>query len=127
MGSVAVAPSESYVIFALVSGNPTVAGNRGDNKVYESDDGGNAWNLLGNPNPQGRGSFVETNPRSDRANGAFDLWVGDVSLYRANGVKRNAADTGTRRVDPVGSWTSVQGTVHADGGALLFSGGGRVL
>ena len=83
-GSVAVSPHESYVIFAVVASGQTVAGNDGNDRLFESDDGGRTWTALGNPEPQGRVPFVETNRRG----AGFDLWFGDISLYRASGVNR---------------------------------------
>ena len=56
-----------------------------DNNVYESDDGGANWANLGNPQRQGRIPFVVTNQRSnaDGDPNVFDLWAGDVQLFRA--------------------------------------------
>jgi photosystem II stability/assembly factor-like uncharacterized protein len=69
--SIAVSPDESYVLFVAAS----------DNYVYESDDAGANWTNLGTPDSrrQGRIPFVAVN---DRAGTAFDLWYGDVSLFR---------------------------------------------
>ena len=58
LGSIAVSPDESYVIFVVSSDEKTVAGNSGDDKVYESDDGGATWLELGNPDIQGRVPFL---------------------------------------------------------------------
>ncbi len=77
--SIAVSPDESYVL--LVAAN--------DNNLYESDDAGATWTNLGRIDqlrgPQGRIPFVATNQRS--AGGGvktFDLWTGDVTLYRVS-------------------------------------------
>ena len=73
--SIAVSPDEAYVLLVAAS----------DNNIYESDDAGATWTNLGTPgfSRQGRIPFVETNQRSDDATGnRFDLWFGDVSLYR---------------------------------------------
>lgn len=68
--SIAASPHEADVIFA----------SRGT-QVYESDDGGANWTNLGTPDSrrQGRIPFVETNARNEKE---FDLWYGDVRLYR---------------------------------------------
>lgn len=68
--SIAASPHEEDVIFA----------SRGT-QVYESDDGGVNWTNLGTPDSrrQGRIPFVETNARNEKE---FDLWYGDVRLYR---------------------------------------------
>ncbi|TQV85537.1 DUF11 domain-containing protein [Aliikangiella coralliicola] len=81
--SIAASPHEADVIFAT----------RGA-WVYESDDGGTTWTNLGTPDSrrQGRIPFVETN---DRGNDNFDLWYGDVRLYRA-GCTSNPANGGLR-------------------------------
>lgn len=72
--SIAASPNEANVIFATVGNN-----------VYESDDGGGSWTNLGTPDRrrQGRVPFVTTNPRSDDPAADFDLWFGDVGLFRA--------------------------------------------
>lgn len=69
--SLAVSPDEPYVLFAAAA----------DNNLYESDDGGTTWTNMGTPDArrQGRTPFVATNQRSGDS---FDLWYGDVSLYR---------------------------------------------
>jgi hypothetical protein len=72
--SIAVSPDESYVLFVVVG-----------TRVFESDDAGATWPTeFVNPSPQGRIPMVVTNQRSD-AGGAnrFDMWFGDISLYRA--------------------------------------------
>jgi photosystem II stability/assembly factor-like uncharacterized protein len=72
--SIAVSPFEANVLFVAVGVN-----------VWESDDGGATWTNLGTPDylPQGRIPFVATNPRGGTTLGAtFDLWYGDVRLYR---------------------------------------------
>jgi hypothetical protein len=69
--SIAVSPDESYVLFVAAA----------DNNIYESDDAGANWTNLGTPDSRGQGRipFVAVN---DRAGTAFDLWYGDVSLFR---------------------------------------------
>ena len=68
--SIAASPHEEDVLLS-VSGTT----------LYESDDGGATWTNMGTPGGrrQGRIPFVETN---DRGDDEFDLWFGDVSLYR---------------------------------------------
>ncbi|HEV3467894.1 MAG TPA: hypothetical protein VG148_01125 [Pyrinomonadaceae bacterium] len=69
--SITASPDESYVLFAAVG-----------TTFFESDDGGQNWVQRGSPenSPQGRIPFVTTNQRSGAA---FDLWYGDVRLWRA--------------------------------------------
>ena len=90
--SLAVSPDESYVLFA-VSGT----------SIFESDDGGGDWSTqFVNPNPQGRIPFVATNQRSGAA---FDLWFGDVSLYRAGcQTPSPAAAGGAARCPASNAW-----------------------
>ena len=70
LASIAASPDEQDVIFATVGQN-----------VWESDDAGANWTNLGTPDSkrQGRVPFVAVN---DRAGNAFDLWYGDVQLFR---------------------------------------------
>jgi photosystem II stability/assembly factor-like uncharacterized protein len=73
--SIAVSPDESYVLLVYAS----------DNNIYESDDAGTNWANLGTPDSrrQGRIPFVVTNQRSDSGGtNRFDLWAGDVDLFR---------------------------------------------
>ena len=68
--SLAVSPDESYVLFATVG-----------TTIFESDNAGGTWSSpYANPSPQGRTPFVQTN---DRAGASFDLWFGDIRLYRS--------------------------------------------
>lgn len=81
--SIAASPDEQDVIFATVGNN-----------VWESDDGGANWTNLGTPDSrrQGRIPFVAVN---DRAGNAFDLWYGDVRLFRG-GCTSNPMGGGLR-------------------------------
>ncbi|MGI9263955.1 MAG: hypothetical protein ACR2QU_03430, partial [Gammaproteobacteria bacterium] len=81
--SIAASPHESDVIFVTVANN-----------IFESSDGGGTWTNLGTPDSrtQGRVPFVVTNPRS---NSTFDLWFGDVSVFRG-GCTSNPAGGGQR-------------------------------
>lgn len=86
--SIAVSPDEPDVLFVAVGAN-----------IYESDNGGGSWTYLGSPESrrQGRIPFVATNQRADGGGGEdlFDLWYGDVHLYRA-GCTSNPGGGGTR-------------------------------
>jgi hypothetical protein len=115
--SIAASPHEADVIFAT----------RGA-WLYESDDGGATWTNLGTPDSrrQGRIPFVETN---DRGGDNFDLWYGDVRLYR--GVCTGNAGGGLRcpmaNLDPsdpqpagwAGPFTRLVGG-HDDVGGIVF-------
>jgi uncharacterized repeat protein (TIGR01451 family) len=81
--SIAVSPDESYVLFVAAA----------DNNIYESDDGGANWTFIGTPDrcAQGRIPFVKVN---DRTGSAFDLWYGDVRLWRAGCTTPNPPTPG---------------------------------
>ena len=76
-GTLTVSPDESYVL--LLAAN--------DKNIYESDNGGATWTLLGTPDrrhfSRGSGPMVKVN---NRAGTAFDLWFGGVGLYRGSCV-----------------------------------------
>ena len=128
LASIAVSPDESYVIFVVASDERTVAGRaagrQGDDKLYESDDGGATWSApLGNPDIQGRVPFVVAN---DRTLG-FDLWFGDVRLYRASGISGNMpgplAGAIPTRIAPATNgerWSFSTTGASSDSGALAF-------
>lgn len=110
--SLAASPDESHVLFA-------VAGT----SIFESDDGGKSWKPgPPNPTPQGRIPFVATNNRTGRA---FDLWFGDVSLFRATcSTPATPGTGGSPRCNPAGAWAggftrSAGG--HDDMGDIAFS------
>lgn len=120
--SIAASPHEAEVLFAAVGTN-----------AYETDDGGGGWTNLGTPDSrrQGRIPFVETNERSARS---FDLWYGDVRLYRAGctsgggGLRCPMAVTGTPQPAPPAGWAgpftrSVGG--HDDVAAIAFDADAR--
>jgi hypothetical protein len=101
--SIAASPDESYVLLVAAS----------DNNYYETDDADNAaganWTNRGTPDiqgPQGRIPFVATNQRSNSgSNNVFDLWYGDVSLYRGGCTTpgtRPSPDTGGSPRCPAG-------------------------
>lgn len=110
--SMSASPDENDVLFVFAS----------DNNVYESDDAGANWANLGNPQRQGRIPFVVTNQRADTGgNNVFDLWAGDVQLFRAAcTTPADTTDTTTRRCPASGTWTNQQNGAHFDGGDLLF-------
>jgi hypothetical protein len=103
--SLAVSPDESYVLFAAAS----------DNRFYETDNADAAnptWIARGSPemrNTQGRINFVATNQRSNSGgNNVFDLWYGDVSLYRGGcttPATRPSPDNGGSPRCPIGYTT----------------------
>jgi photosystem II stability/assembly factor-like uncharacterized protein len=114
MCSIAASPAEPYVLFA-VSGT----------LIFETDDGGRNWSTrLTNRSPQGRVPFVAVNPRSGAA---FDLWFGDVELWRASCTTPSApAEGGTRRC-PANTWSGPftrDAGAHDDSGDILFASAG---
>ena len=68
--SIAASPHERSVLFVTVGQD-----------IYESSDGGATWTELGTPDSrrQGRIPFLVINERSSTT---FDLWYGDVHLFR---------------------------------------------
>ncbi len=119
--SLAVSPDESYVLFA-------VAGTT----IYESDDAnspaGATWTQTrANLSPQGRIPFVQTNQRSDALGvNVFDLWFGDVRLWRVScttptpPAPGGPPRCGTGDTPPwAGPFTRSAGA-HDDTGAMLF-------
>lgn len=116
--SLAVSPDESYVLLAVVG-----------TTIYETDDAAAAtptWTQTRtNPSPQGRIPFVATNQRSDAgADDVFDLWFGDVSLYRVQCTSSTAPGgsprCGSGNTPPwAGGFTRSWGG-HDDMGDILF-------
>ncbi|WP_028585580.1 WD40/YVTN/BNR-like repeat-containing protein [Desulfogranum mediterraneum] len=112
--SIAVSPHEADVLF--------IAAN--DEHAYESDDGGITWNNLGTPETTGtahRIAFVETNARTGDA---FDLWFGDVYLYRV-GCQSNPVGGGLRcplasATPPLPAWEYASSGAHVDVGSIVF-------
>ena len=109
--SIAASPDESYVLFAVVG-----------TTLYETDDGGANWHAhFTHPGvEQGRVSFVATNQRSGAS---FDLWFGDVSLYRMGCATPSPATPGGAARCPSSSWsngfTKDSGS-HDDMGDIAF-------
>jgi hypothetical protein len=106
--SLAVSPDESYVLFAVVG-----------TSIFESDDGGQSWPVsYVNPMPQGRIPFVSTNQRQGAT---FDLWFGDVNLFRATcTTPAPAAPGGAQRCPASGAWANSQNDAHWDSGDIAF-------
>jgi photosystem II stability/assembly factor-like uncharacterized protein len=73
--TLSASPDEPYVLFLTMN-----------KSLYESDDGGVTWTNLHSPDSriQGRVPFVATNQRSTQIGGPnwFDVWYGDVHLFR---------------------------------------------
>lgn len=106
--SIAVSPDESYVLFVVAGVT-----------IYESDDGGTNWSTFANPAAQGRIPFVATN---NRAGTAFDLWFGDVTLYRAACTTPTPpTQGGATRCPASNNWVNSQAGAHADAGDLAFN------
>lgn len=116
--SLAVSPDEPYVLLAAVG-----------TSIFETTDGGAVggatWTQTrSNPTPQGRIPFVATNQRS--AANAFDLWFGDVSLFRVGCTTPNPPLPGGSPRCGAGNSPAWSGpftrTVggHDDTGAILF-------
>ena len=119
--SLAVSPDEPWVLLA-------VAGTT----IYETTDadspGGATWTATRtNPSPQGRIPFVATNQRSDAgADNVFDLWFGDVRLFRVTcttptpTASGGSPRCGAGETPPwFGPFTRSAGA-HDDTGAILF-------
>ncbi len=115
--SLAVSPDEDYVLFSVVG-----------TSIYETQNGNAgtpSWaQTRNNPSPQGRIPFVATNQRSGTDPDVFDLWFGDVSLYRVGCTSQTspggAARCGTANNPPwAGPFTRQVGG-HDDTGAILF-------
>ncbi len=112
-----VSPDENYVLLAT-----------NGLQAYETDNAGNAaganWVSLGqiDSSTQSREAFVKVN---DRTGTAFDVWVGNVSLYRAGCTTPAApAPGGANRCGGPGTWagpfTRTVGA-HDDVGAIVFN------
>lgn len=105
--SLAASPDESAVLFATVG-----------TRIFESDNGGGSWTTeFTNPAAAGRVPFVVTNKRQGRN---FDLWFGDISLFRAACVTPTTSGAGAR-CPASGSWTPAGSGAHADMGEVSFT------
>ncbi len=132
--SIAVSPDEPNVLFVAAM----------NNNLYESDNGGASWTNLGTPDSarQGRIPFAATNQRSDIVTqigfgqirqDVFDLWFGDVGLFRGscltslNGVTLPGTRCPAGRTTPAsppptgwaGPFTRSAGA-HDDAGDIAF-------
>ncbi|HUR83272.1 MAG TPA: choice-of-anchor D domain-containing protein [Thermoanaerobaculia bacterium] len=91
--SIAASPDEAHVLFVAQS-----------NTVFESDDGGTTWPFMYSaPTSGGRTpTFVATN---QRAGAAYDLWFGNITLFRAGCTTPNPPNPGgAQRCAGSGSW-----------------------
>jgi hypothetical protein len=107
--SLAVSPDEANVLYAV----------RGVT-IMESFNGGGSWSAFApaNPNGQGRIPFVRTNKRTSTT---YDLWFGDVSLYRVTCTTPATPTNTTRCAGPwTGGFTRNSGG-HDDVGDLVFN------
>ena len=110
--SLAASPDESSVLFATTG-----------TRIFESDDGGASWTTeFVNPNPQGRVPFVVTNKRQGRN---FDLWFGDVEIFRA-GCTTPATPGPGPRCPPSSTWTVAGSGAHVDMGEVIFTNPPRI-
>jgi len=112
--TVAVSPAESYVLLAASM-----------NDIFESQNGGTTWPTSltlplrnGQSNQQGRIPFVKTNQLSTSSQ--FDVWFGDVNLFKATAITPSTAAPGGAQRTPQNSWTNVQDQGHWDVGDVLF-------
>jgi hypothetical protein len=112
--SLAVSPDEAYVLFAVVG-----------TTIFESLDGLNWPNTYANrdvtpanPNGGGRIPFVATNQRQGAT---YDLWFGDVNLYRGTcTTPATPAPGGAQRCTAGGTWPDSDAGGHNDVGDLSF-------
>lgn len=110
--SIVPSPDESSVLFATVG-----------TRIFQTDDGGGSWNTeYVNPRPQGRVPFVATNKRQGRS---FDLWFGDVILYRASCTTPVTPAPGAR-CPASSTWTTVASGAHPDMGNVVFTDPPRI-
>jgi photosystem II stability/assembly factor-like uncharacterized protein len=112
--SLAVSPDESYVLFAVVG-----------TSIFETDDGGQTWpGTYTNPTPQGRIPFVATNQRTGAT---YDLWFGDVSLFRGTCTTPSpAAPGGAQRCNASAAWAGPftrSAGAHDDSADIAFRAG----
>jgi hypothetical protein len=115
--SLAVSPAESYVLLASDTTD-----------IFETDNGGTSWPTSltlpvlpgGSTNVQGRIPFVKTNQLS--TSNQFDVWFGDINLFKTTAITPSTAAPGGAARTPVNSWTNVQSRGHWDTGDVLFDG-----
>jgi photosystem II stability/assembly factor-like uncharacterized protein len=119
--SIAVSPDESYVLLAVVG-----------TTIYQTVDGGNNWvNNVTNPDAPGGGRlplFVATNQRSnDAGQDIFDLWFGDIHMYRFRCTTPPARMPGGPPRCPANPATGslINGGAHVDVGDIAFDSQAR--
>lgn len=96
--------------------------------VFESRNGGAAWQSF-YPNPDGQGRMINIATNS-RGGNQFDLWFGDINLYRRACADTAGAGGGPNcnpppaGAPPLAGWINVTGTgtgaAHVDAGEVLF-------
>lgn len=110
--SIAASPDESSVIFITVG-----------TRIFESDNGGGSWDTeFVNPRAQGHVPYVATNNRQGRN---FDLWFGDVGVYRAACTTPLTPGPGAR-CPASSTWTFAGSGAHADMGEIVFTDPPRI-
>ncbi len=111
--SIVASPDESYVLFAVVG-----------TSIFETDDGVNWSGTYTNPAPQGRIPFVATNKRSGSN---YDLWFGDVRLFRGSCTTPSpAVSGGAQRCNASSAWAGPftrSAGAHDDSGDIAFAPG----
>lgn len=111
---IVAAPLESYVLFAQNGTN-----------IWESDDGGLTWPTSltlplrdGQSNVQGRIPFIKTNQLSSSTQ--FDIWYGDVNLFKASATTPSTLAVGGPPRAPLNSWSNMQENAHWDSGDIMI-------
>jgi hypothetical protein len=112
--SLAASPAESFVLLASDVNN-----------IFESVDGGATWPTSltlplrnGQSNQQGRIPFIKTNQLS--GSNQFDVWFGDVNLFRTTATTPSPSSIGGPPRTPLNAWLNVQNNGHWDVGDVLF-------
>jgi hypothetical protein len=112
--TIAVSPAESYVLLAADV-----------NDIFESQNGGTTWPtsltlplLNGQSNKQGRIPFIKTNQLSTSSQ--FDVWFGDVNLFKTTAITPSTAAPGGAQRTPQNAWTNMQDQGHWDVGDVMF-------
>lgn len=112
LASIAVSPDEPYVLFATIG-----------QYAFQSVDGGNSWpDAMAFAYPEARDHarypFVATNQRADRK---FDLWYGNIELYRTTCTTPASTAPGGDERCPADDWgSSLSSGAHADVGDIVF-------
>jgi hypothetical protein len=122
--SIAVSPSENYVLLAANTQIPAAPALAGIN-IWESQDGGATWptsltppTLNGQSIAQNRIPFIKTNQLS--ASTQFDVWFGDTNLFKTTAITPSTAAPGGAQRTPQNSWTKQQDGAHWDVGDVMF-------